>query len=150
MIAPPEEAEGIKFSIDSRLGHIGLVGLAVQALCSYAGFNDVEAFQIQLCVVEAVTNVVKHAYGAQAGHEVVVAVSLHPEEISFRIMDTGKTMKPLSREPLAFDPTNLATIPEGGLGLHIIQTVMDEVDYQTADGTNILTMHKNLRKMSPA
>jgi serine/threonine-protein kinase RsbW len=145
-MTPPGKAKGIKFTIDSHLEHIGLVGLAVQALCSYVGFSEVEAYQIQLCVVEAVTNVVKHAYGAQAGHEVVVAVSLHPEGISFRVMDTGKTMKPLSREPLEFDPTNLATIPEGGLGLHIIQTVMDEVDYQTANGTNILTMHKNLRK----
>jgi len=145
---PPGEANGIKFTIDSRLGNIGLVGLAVQALCSYMGFNDVEAFQIQLCVVEAATNVVKHAYGAQAGHEVVVAVSLHPEEISFRILDKGKTMKPLSREPLEFDPTNLATIREGGLGLYIIQTVMDEVDYQTIDATNILSLSKYLRKVS--
>ena len=148
-MTPQGEAKGIKFTIDSRLGHIGLVGLAVQAICSYVGLNDVEAFQIQLCVVEAVTNVVKHAYGAQAGHEVIVAVSLHPEEISFHIMDTGKTMNPLSREPLEFDPTNLATIPERGLGLHIIQTVMDEVDYQTIDGTNILSLTKYLRKMRP-
>jgi serine/threonine-protein kinase RsbW len=147
---PPGEAKGIKLTIDSHLEHIGLVGLAVQGLCSYVGFSEVEAYQIQLCVVEAVTNVVKHAYGAQAGHEVRVEVTLNPDRISFRIMDEGKTMKPLSREPLEFAPTNLAAIPEGGLGLHIIQTVMDEVDYQTADGTNILTMHKNLRKMSPA
>lgn len=147
---PPGEAKGIKFTIDSRLEPIGLVGLAVQALCSSVGFSEVEAYKLQLGVVEAVTNVVKHAYGAQAGHEVIVAVALHPEGISFRIMDTGKTMKPLSRESLEFDPTNLATIPEGGLGLHIIQTVMDEVDYQTADGTNILIMQKHLREKSPA
>lgn len=147
-MTPHGEAKGIKFTIDSRLGNIGLVGLGVQSLCSYVGFSEVEAYQIQLCVVEAVTNVIKHAYGAQAGLEVVVAVALHPEEISFRIMDTGKTMKPLSREPLEFDPTNLATIPEGGLGLHIIQTVMDEVNYQTVDGTNILSLTKYLRKVS--
>lgn len=144
----PGEAKGIKFTIDSRLGNIGLLGLAVQALCSYVGFNDVEAFQIQLCVVEAATNVVKHAYGAQAGNEVVVTASLHSEGISFRILDKGTTMKPLSREPLEFDPTILATIPEGGLGLYIIQTVMDEVDYQTMDGTNILSLTKYLRKVS--
>lgn len=149
-MTPPGEAKSIKFTIDSRLGNIGLVGLAVQALCSYLGFSEVEAYQIQLCVVEAVTNVVKHAYGAQPGHEVIVAVAIHPEQISFRIMDTGKTMKPMSRTNMEFDPTNLAGLPEGGMGVYIIQTVMDRVDYQTVDGTNIFTMHKYLRKMSPA
>lgn len=141
---PHEEVKCIKLTIDSRLGNIGLVGLAVQALCSYVGFSEVEAYQTQLCVVEAVTNVVKHAYGSQPGHEVGVEVALHPDWISFRIMDTGKPMKPISRKPPEFDPANLATLPEGGLGLYIIQTVMDAADYRTVDGTNIFTITKYL------
>lgn len=141
---PNGDVKGIKFTIDSRLGNIGLVGEAVQALCSYVGFSEVEAYQLQLCVVEAVTNVVKHAYGLQPGREAVVAVSIHPDRISFQIMDTGKIMPHLSRKPLEFDPADLAALPEGGLGLYIIQTVMDEVDYQTADGVNILTLTRYL------
>jgi serine/threonine-protein kinase RsbW len=140
------EAKAINLTIDSRLGNIGLVGLAVQALCSYMGFSKVEAYQIQLCVVEAVTNVVKHAYRAQPGHEATVVATLHPDRISFQVLDTGKTMKPISREPIEFDPENLATLPERGMGLYVIQTVMDEVDYRTVDGANILTITKYLSR----
>jgi serine/threonine-protein kinase RsbW len=145
---PREEVKGLKFTIDSRLGNIGLVGLAVQALCSYVGFSEVEAYQTQLCVVEAVTNVVKHAYGSQPGHEVGVEVALHPDRISFRIMDTGQTMSSVSREKMDFDPDDLATIPEGGMGLYIVQTVMDEMAYQTVEGTNIFTITKYLPRGS--
>jgi serine/threonine-protein kinase RsbW len=143
---PQREAKTIKLTIDSRLENIGLVGLAVQALCSYLVFSKVEAYKIQLCVVEAVTNVVKHAYRTQPGHDATVVISLHPERISFQVLDTGETMQPMSRDPVEFDPANLATLPERGMGLYIIQTVMDEVDYQTADGINILTMTKYLSR----
>lgn len=144
------EAKGIKFAIDSRLENIGLVGLAVQTLCSDLGLNKVEAYRVQLCVVEAVTNVVKHAYNCQPGHEVTITISINPDRISFRIRDTGKALKLMSRKPLEFDPADRAGLPERGMGLHIIRQVMDEVDYHTVDGTNILTMHKYLRDMSPA
>ena len=143
---PQGEAKRIKLTIDSRLENIGLAGLAVQALCSYLGFSKVEAYQIQLCGVEAVTNAVKHAYRAHPGQEAAVVATLHPDRISFQVLDTGKTMKPTSRAPLEFDPANLATLPEGGMGLYIIQTVMDEVDYQTVDGANILTITKYLSR----
>ena len=137
------EAKAISLTIDSRLENIGLIGLSIQALSAYMGFSDVAAYQIQLCVVEAVTNVVKHAYGSQPGHEIKVEVSLHPHRISFRIMDTGKAMK-LLWNPLEFDPTDLASLPERGMGLHIIRKVMDEVNYQILAGVNMLTMTKDL------
>jgi serine/threonine-protein kinase RsbW len=133
----------LKLTIDSRLENIGLVGLSVQALSVYLGFDEVEAYRIQLGVVEAVTNVVKHAYGLQPDHEIKVEISLHPDRISFRITDKGSPMKMFGR-PLKFDPADLASLPEGGMGLHIILQVMDEVNYQMVDGANILVMSKNL------
>lgn len=142
---PQGDAKGIKLTIDSRLESICLVGLAVQALSTYMGFSEVEAYQIQLGVVEAVTNVVKHAYGSQPGGEIKVEVSLQPDRISFRIMDSGQAMKFFGR-PLEFDPTNLASLPEGGMGRHIILKVMDEVNYQMVADANILTMTKYLSR----
>jgi len=141
-----QEHQGIKLSIDSRLENIGLVGLAVQALCAYVGFSESDAYQIQLCIVEAVNNVVKHAYGGQPGHEAVVVVKVFPDRISFQIVNTGKTMEPTKQKKIEFVPADRAALPESGWGLHIIRTVMDEVSYQTVDGTNIFTLDKYLPK----
>ncbi|MDD3581542.1 MAG: ATP-binding protein [Desulfobacca sp.] len=96
------------------------------------------------------TNVVKHAYHCQPGHEVRVAVSIYPDRISFQIRDTGSRMRSLAQEPREFDHHNLPSVPETGMGLQIIQQIMDEVDYQTVDGINILTLQKYFKKTSSA
>jgi serine/threonine-protein kinase RsbW len=144
------QVKDIKLTINSRLENIGLVGLAVQTLCREAGFDEVETYRIQLSVVEAVANVIKHAYHCRPGHEATVTISIDPDRITFRIMDTGQAMNLLYWKPLEFDPTDRANLPEGGMGLHIIQKVMDGVDYRTEGGINILTMYKNRRKGSPS
>lgn len=141
-----QEAKNIKLTIDSRLENIGLVGLAVQAISSYVGCSEVEAYQIQLSVVEAVTNVVRHAYNDQPGHEASVVVTLYPDRISFQVRDTGQAMNLMGQDPIEFDPSKLSDLPERGMGLYIIQTVMDELDYQLVDGTNLLTMTKYLSR----
>jgi serine/threonine-protein kinase RsbW len=62
-----------------------------------------------------------------------------------KIFDWGQ---PIPGERLAnaglnrfdFDPANLLEIPEGGMGLSIIASVMDEVTYRSDEGQNILTL----------
>jgi serine/threonine-protein kinase RsbW len=143
-MTPPPEPKGITLSIDSRLENISLVGVAVQAVCAYMGFSELDSFQIQLSVVESVNNVVKHAYGEQSGHEAMVAIKIFPDRISFQILDTGKIMESINQEKIEFPLDNRANLPEGGWGHYIIRTVMDKVAYQTVDNTNILTLDKYL------
>ena len=53
----------VKLIIESDLDDVPLVGIAVNRFCSYAAFSETDAFNIELCVIEAVTNSIKHAYG---------------------------------------------------------------------------------------
>jgi hypothetical protein len=46
----------LKLSIDSDLGDVSLVAVAVNSICIYLGLNRIEASQVALCTVEAVTN----------------------------------------------------------------------------------------------
>ena len=140
---PGESVSSIKLLIGSSLANVRLLGLAVQAYCAYLNFGDTEAYQVQLALVEAVTNVIRHAYASQPGQEVEVTVTLHPQCISFRVVDTGRPLPVLNVKNLEFDPHDLAKLPEGGMGLVIIHRVMDQVDYQSGGGANILTMHKH-------
>ena len=49
---------------------------------------------------------------------------------------------------LEFDPEDLRSIPEGGMGLVIIKEIMDSTGYKTEDGKNHLTMTKKLPSKS--
>lgn len=132
----------IKLIIDSDLANVSLIGIAVNKICTQIPLDKVEAYQIELCVIEAVNNVIKHAYKNETGHDVTVFVKLCLDRITFRICDTGKAMDPKQPVEIEFDPADLKNLPESGRGLFIIHEIMDEVAYKTIEDRNVLTMTK--------
>lgn len=138
-----QNATTIKLTIESKLENVFLIGLAVGGICSHTPLNETDVFQVKLCVVEAVNNVIKHAYTGNVCHDVDICVELRPDRISFQICDTGKTFEYKKRIMADFDSNDLKTIPEGGMGIPIIYAVMNDVDYNTSGGKNILTLCKH-------
>lgn len=135
----------IKFTVDSNLEDVALIGTSVNRLCTTMNLSDVEAYNIELCVVEAANNCVKHAYNFQGGSEVEVVFTFFNGEIKIEICDRGQTMQRKSETPtLEFDPDDMESLPESGMGLYIISEVMDKMEYATSEGKNILTMIKKI------
>ncbi|MFZ5775904.1 MAG: ATP-binding protein [Thermodesulfobacteriota bacterium] len=136
----PERRASI--AIDSALHNIALVGLAVKGICTQLPFDEKTAFQLELCVVEAVTNVVKHAYQGQAGQEVAVSLAVGTDRLVITITDHGRPGLCLDAPRRAVEPAGLDAAPEGGVGLVIINTVMDSVEYSSEEGRNVLRLVK--------
>lgn len=132
----------IKLIIDSDLTNVSLIGITVNKICTQIPLNKIEAYQIELCVVEAVNNAIKHAYKNETGHDVTVFIKLYLDRITFLVCDTGKTMELKQPADLKFDPADLENLPESGRGLFIIHQIMDEVTYETIEDRNVLTMTK--------
>lgn len=138
----------IRLIIDNNLENVFLIGLSIQGLCSYAPFNEVDAYQVQLAVVEAINNVIKHAYGEQSHHTVELSVSLHWNRMVFVVLDRGKKFSDFPKQELKFDSQDLQSLPEEGMGIFIIQNVMDEIQYQSDQGINLLKMVKYFKNPS--
>jgi len=134
-----------KLTVNSMLENIPRVGLKVRDLCSLAQLDETASFQMELCVVEAVTNCIKHAYELQPGHTVEIDARLLEDRIIFKIIDTGKAMTNLASTAYQPDKNNLDALPESGMGLMIIRTIMDETTYRQIGGKNELTMCKHLK-----
>jgi len=132
----------ITLAIDSNLENVPLVAATINKLCSFIRLSDLASYQIEVCVVEAVNNAIKHAYRNEGGHEVEVVITLHQNKLIVDICDQGRTMKQESKTFLDFDPSDLKNLPEGGMGLFIINSIMDELNYRTCRGKNTLTMTK--------
>lgn len=137
-----EEIKRIRLTVESRLDEVFLVGLAVRSICAYLSLSDMEASQLEVCVVEVVNNAIKHSYHLEPGHDVEVSVSIYSECIEFVVCNTGESMKSTEALRLDFDPKNVRALPEGGMGLYIIESIMDEVSYQCLDGVNRVAMCK--------
>ncbi|MBW1783824.1 MAG: ATP-binding protein [Deltaproteobacteria bacterium] len=139
----------VNFIIDSDIQNVPLIGMSVNKLCLSASFSTIDAFNIELCVVEAITNSIRHSYSEEIGHEVKVVFTLTQEDIVIDICDTGPSMDPdlLDRAVIQYPEGNdneIETIAEGGRGLGIIKEIMDSVVYRSEIGENCLSMRKRL------
>ncbi len=142
--------KSITLSIDSRLENVFLIGISVKTICDFFLSDKNDSNKIELSVTEALNNVIKHAYNSEPDHNIEVTISVYNDKIVFQIIDIGKSMKPAQRNfshaHLDFEPDRIETLPVGGMGLYIINSLMDEVSYETIEGKNILTLVKLLKK----
>jgi serine/threonine-protein kinase RsbW len=131
----------LRLTIDSSLEHVSLVGLAINRICEHLRMNEVQAYQVELCAVEALTNAIRHSYRSRPGHEVAVILTITNHHLDMEVCDHGEPMSPEHVRRLRqgsgvfqFDHSDLASVPEGGMGLQIMRDVMDQVSYISGGG----------------
>lgn len=143
----------IQFIIASRVQDVRLIGLAVNRLCATHGFSEMDAFGIELCVVEAVTNAIEHAYHCQLGHQVRVVLHLHPDRAEIEVRDQGSPMDSSLLDEAGYAkldliPDDVELLSVRGRGLSIMKEMMDAVSYVRNGEENCLVLTKKLRSPS--
>ena len=98
----------------------------------------------RLCMAmeELCANVILYAYPSGDGF-VEIRGSVEDGVATFRIIDSGTPFNPLAKP----DPNILLSGEEreiGGLGIYMVKTMADEMEYDYHDGCNCLTLRKNL------
>jgi serine/threonine-protein kinase RsbW len=137
-------ARAVTLRTDSRLENVELVARAVRGLCAASGVEGRECARVELALAEAMNNVIRHAYHGQPGHPIEILFTLEARRFTLEVADEGTPMPPRPAPMLDFDPGDLARLPEGGMGLYIIHSVMDQVEYHARPGRNALVMSRRL------
>ena len=96
------------------------------------------------CLTESLNNIIKHGYKEIDGNKIKVSVVIDEETVEVALIDSGKSRTNFDKPKLEFDPADLDSVPESGMGLYIIDQLMDETSYKTEDGVNIFTLKKKL------
>ncbi|MCK6600761.1 MAG: ATP-binding protein [Bacteroidetes bacterium] len=109
-----------------------------------AGFGDDVVYKIELAVDEACTNVIKHSYKNDPSKELSVSISWDGKKLTVEITDSG-----LPFDPAAYHQPDLGAFikqrKRGGLGLHLIRSLMDEVRYGRNNEKNQIVLIKELK-----
>lgn len=132
--------------VPSSTENLALIREFVTTVGAQAGLAENEIAKLELAVDEACANVIEHAYGHDASKEVIVRANFDGDSITFEIVDTGKGFDPsqIQQEELE---SLIAKRKDGGLGMRLIKTLMDEVQYEMVPGQkNELRMTKRIRK----
>ena len=140
---PPRTLE---LTVTSEIENVSLLGLCVNKLAQSCGMDEMERFHVELCIVEAATNIILHAYEGAPGRRVTLLVTLEAGALRFRLQDDGKPIPEDRRTPPP-DPaeTEEALLRERGRGLFLIHQLMDRVDYTTGPSGNELLLEKRIQ-----
>lgn len=111
--------------------------------------GDEWAMLVDLGLTEALTNVIRHGYGPERRGRVTLTCLEAAAQWQLTLSDCGTSIpQALLRQGDAsvfdFDPDDLQNIPEGGMGLALIRSCFDSVDYQVHQDCNRLLLTKHL------
>jgi serine/threonine-protein kinase RsbW len=138
-----EKIRTINLSIDSSLENVAMIGTSIYNLLRLFKFSKIQSNRIEVAVVECVTNAIRHSYNNQPGHPVELVFSYHPQLLTIDIINFGKPIDRSKINPvLNFDPRDLRTIPQGGMGLYLIYRIMDKVIINTKEGRSVWRLIK--------
>jgi serine/threonine-protein kinase RsbW len=133
--------------IPSRTDNLELIRSFVSNIAAMVGFDADETYKIELAVDEACANVVKHAYEQKhSDHQIDLVIEIDVDKLVIIISDQGKGFdikKVLSKDMKEY----LAEMRVGGLGIHLIKALMDDVEFVSKPGTRTqVKMTKYLMK----
>jgi len=135
-------SNAIRITISSDPTQICVARKAAETFAERQRFDGEAVSQIGLALNEALANVIRHGYGGDTKQTIDVTMEVIEEQrrcgIKIVVRDTGRQV-----DPQRIKGRDLDDVRPGGLGVHIIKTVMDTVEYRCLpEGGMELTMIK--------
>ncbi|MBN2385005.1 ATP-binding protein [bacterium] len=136
-------------SVPSRTSNLEILRQIILGIAANVAFSAQAVEDIGLAVDEACTNIINHSYGEEQEGMIDVTIDLAIDKLIITIIDTGERgqyFDPSKLEPFE-KQRYLEQLERGGLGLYIIKTIMDEVEYNIQPGAyNRLKMIKYIEQ----
>jgi len=132
----------VQQSFPRRLSALDLVFDFVRSFVATCAIDDSDAFAMNLIVEEVFTNAVK--YNPRDEDDVLLFLQRDGDQVTITLIDSGA-------QP--FDPTNAPqadvhqSVEErnvGGLGLHLMRELADDIRYEYKNGISMITFIKRL------
>ncbi len=113
----------------------------VESACEEAEIDVAARFDLKLAVEEACSNVIEHAYGGEGG-QLTVCITVCGPDVRVTVTDQGQPFDP-NQVTMPDLSQPLEERPVGGLGLFLMQQLMDDVRFVFTDEGNQVSMVKN-------
>lgn len=134
----------------AKIEHLHMVTAVMSSIGEQLNLTEKMTFAIELAVDEAFTNICHHAYPAMEKGDVVLIVEVNDHDLQITLLDWGE---PFNRSAIPqYDKnTPIEQRAHGGMGIHLIEHLMDSAVWIKSDGANspnMLIMTKRLEYIS--
>ncbi len=114
----------------------------VERACGSAGLDVEETMAVRVAAEEICTNVILHGYAAGEGGPITVDFTADADRVLVTIEDRCAPFDPRTIATPAVT-TDWVDRPIGGMGLHLVRSLMDDVRHELIDeGGNRVTLVK--------
>ncbi len=132
----------LELSLVNDLREIGAAAEKIDAFCEAQGISAQIAYAVNLSIDEILTNTISYGYDDDAEHRIDLTFRVDGETLVVVIVDDGGPFDSSTER----EPDVDATLEEralGGLGIFLVQQMMDEMTYERADDRNVITLRKS-------
>ena len=129
----------LSLKVETQRDELTHIIAAVEDMAEGEDWPPELAFRVQLAIEEVVLNVMDYGYD-EGIHEFEVILTSEADALTIEVVDGGRPFDPLND---VSEPDLEASVEErkvGGLGIHLVKTMMDQVDYRREQGRNHLTL----------
>ncbi|MEC1180262.1 anti-sigma B factor RsbW [Metasolibacillus meyeri] len=130
----------IEIRVPAKPQYVSVIRLTISGLALRIGFTYDEIEDLKIATGEAVTNVVHHAYHDNEEGEIVIGCALFNDKIEIMVADYGNSFN-FEEIKSKIGPYNenekVSMLREGGLGLYLMEALMDEVKVKNEGGVTV-------------
>lgn len=131
----------VEIRVPAKPQYVGVARLTITGLSNRVGFTYDEIEDLKIATSEAMTNAIQHAYNENENGEVVVGCALFEDKMEIMVADHGKSFN-YEETKKSVGPYNdqeeVQFLREGGLGLYLMETLMDDVKIHRGEGVTVL------------
>ncbi len=134
-------AEQTHLVLRNDMADLPAVTAALSSFCEQHGINEGAVFDLTLALEEIFTNITRHAYEDREPHEIDLVIRKQGDWLTLRVADDGRPFDPSKAAPPDLDlPPEKRAV--GGLGIHLVKSLTDALEYRREDGRNVVTVKK--------
>ncbi len=126
---------------------IAAVNETFETFAEEFGIPATIAMKFNIIFDELLNNIVTYAYSDDDEHDIEVRMGLAGKRLTVIIIDDGVPFNPLGAEAPDTD-VSLEEREIGGLGIHLVRNLIDDVTYNRRIGKNVMTLMKHLEQES--
>ena len=125
--------------IETRVEELNRIASIVEEIGEKEGWPLDLVFKVNLILEELGLNIIN--YGHTGGlHEIDITLTSTDEELTIEIVDDGKPFDPITDAPVPDVNAPMEDRRIGGLGVHLVQEMTDEMHYRRVRDTNQVTL----------
>ncbi|MCP4539433.1 MAG: SpoIIE family protein phosphatase [Chloroflexi bacterium] len=138
--------------VEATLDNLRTISYFLHGIGQRLELSEGMLFDIDLAVEEAAVNIVDYAYPPGDPGEMLVRAEVQDDAVHIALIDWGAPLDPDDVIPYDINAPVEVRI-EGGMGLHLIHSLMDGAARQTSPepgGPNTLTLIKQIERLDPS